>query len=98
MDSHGSPLLHPARYCYVSSAYVVPAGRRRGVLRRLLEAVEQWCAAEGLGEIRLHNAADNPLARAFRDHAGRLHQAVAAVADRVVFIAAGLPLTLKEKK
>lgn len=35
------------------------------------------------------------LARRFVDEAGRLHQALAAQCDRVLFVAAGLPLTLK---
>lgn len=38
---------------------------------------------------------ENRMAREFRDHAGFLHQAVAAVADEVYLIAAGLPLKLK---
>ena len=47
-------------------------------------------------EVGLGVVPDNPMAREFRDHAGRLNQAMAARAERVVFIAAGLPLTLKE--
>ena len=38
---------------------------------------------------------DNPLARAFVDHAGRLHQDLAAAAQRAVFMTAGQPLELK---
>lgn len=38
---------------------------------------------------------DNAMARAFRDHAGLLHQKVAATADEVYFVTAGLPQTLK---
>jgi ribosomal protein S18 acetylase RimI-like enzyme len=64
IHSSGSPLLDPAQYAYVSSVYVVPAARERGVLRALMTAAEQWCADRGLEEMRLHNAADNPLANA----------------------------------
>lgn len=39
---------------------------------------------------------DNALARRFRDEAGRLHQQIAAVAGRVVFVTAGIPQTLKD--
>ncbi|WP_339631674.1 bifunctional adenosylcobinamide kinase/adenosylcobinamide-phosphate guanylyltransferase [uncultured Sneathiella sp.] len=38
---------------------------------------------------------DNALARAFRDHAGRLHQRLAEISKEVYFITAGLPQKLK---
>ena len=46
-------------------------------------------------EVGLGIVPENAMARAFRDHAGRLHQKIAAVADRVELVAAGLPLVLK---
>jgi len=46
-------------------------------------------------EVGLGLVPDTPLGRLFRDEAGRLNQAVAAACDRVTFVAAGLPLTLK---
>lgn len=47
-------------------------------------------------EVGLGIVPDNALARRFRDAAGHLHQRIAAAADRVVFLAAGLALTLKD--
>ncbi len=46
-------------------------------------------------EVGMGLVPETPLGRRFRDAAGRLNQQVAALADRVVFIAAGLPLVLK---
>jgi adenosylcobinamide kinase / adenosylcobinamide-phosphate guanylyltransferase len=46
-------------------------------------------------EVGLGIVPDNALARAFRDAAGRLHQQVAARADHVVFMVAGLPMVVK---
>lgn len=46
-------------------------------------------------EVGLGIVPENRMAREFRDHAGRLHQKIAAAADEVFFMAAGLPLKMK---
>ena len=46
-------------------------------------------------EVGMGIVPENRMAREFRDHAGRLHQRIAAVADEVILVVAGLPLSLK---
>ena len=47
-------------------------------------------------EVGMGLVPETPLGRQFRDAAGHLNQEMAALADCVVFVAAGLPLVLKE--
>lgn len=47
-------------------------------------------------EVGLGIVPDNAMARTFRDHAGHLNQEMARLAHAVYFIAAGLPLALKQ--
>jgi adenosylcobinamide kinase/adenosylcobinamide-phosphate guanylyltransferase len=46
-------------------------------------------------EVGLGIVPDNALARHFRDEAGRVNQRIAAVADHVHFVVAGLPMIVK---
>jgi adenosylcobinamide kinase/adenosylcobinamide-phosphate guanylyltransferase len=46
-------------------------------------------------EVGMGIVPENALARAFRDHAGRLNREIAALADRVILVVAGLPLVVK---
>jgi len=47
-------------------------------------------------EVGMGLVPDNALGRAYRDLLGRTNQRVAAVADRVLFMVAGLPLVVKD--
>lgn len=49
-------------------------------------------------EVGLGIVPENRLARRFRDEAGFLHQRIAAKVAHVLFVAAGLPLTLKKEQ
>jgi adenosylcobinamide kinase / adenosylcobinamide-phosphate guanylyltransferase len=49
-------------------------------------------------EVGLGIVPDNALARRFRDEAGRLNQRIARDATHVVFMAAGLPMTMKDTR
>ncbi len=38
---------------------------------------------------------ENAMARSFRDHAGRLHQRIAELANQVTLVVAGIPMSVK---
>jgi adenosylcobinamide kinase/adenosylcobinamide-phosphate guanylyltransferase len=67
-------------------------------IERLAEAVRSHSGAVVVvsNEVGLGIVPDNALAREFRDQAGLANQRLAQACDVVVFMAAGLPLTLKD--
>lgn len=79
-----SNIMHAERDCTVETEHLVDA---------LRAAPGQIVAVSN--EVGMGLAPDNALGRAFRDEQGRLNQRIAALADTVVFVASGLPLTLK---
>jgi ribosomal protein S18 acetylase RimI-like enzyme len=70
VDSKGSPLLMPDRYCYVTSVYVRPEHRRQGILSALVREIEDWSKQRGLPEMRLHNSTLNAATRSAWDQLG----------------------------
>ena len=95
----GRPVLVDCLTLWLSN--LMAAGR--DVARERGELVAALSAPRGpvvlvSNEVGLGLVPETPLGRAFRDEAGRLNQAVAAAAERVVFVAAGIALTLKQEE
>jgi len=69
-----------------------------GEIERLEDALARRTGVTVLvsNEVGYGIVPDNALARRFRDLQGRLNQRLAARADRVVLVVAGLPLVVKE--
>jgi adenosylcobinamide kinase / adenosylcobinamide-phosphate guanylyltransferase len=67
--------------------------------RRLAASLREVSAKIVLvsNEVGLGLVPETPLGRAFRDAQGRLNQAVGAAVSNVAFIAAGLPIWLKQQ-
>ena len=92
----GSPVLVDCLTLWLSNVMLA-----RHDMPAAMADLEEACAiAAGplvlvSNEVGLGIVSDNELARRFRDHAGLLHQRLAARADRVILMVAGLPLTVK---
>lgn len=59
----GGALVHPwvshpshpqPRRAYILNVYTEPDCRRRGLARRIMQAIVDWCRAEGFGSVALH--------------------------------------------
>ncbi|WP_315720948.1 MULTISPECIES: bifunctional adenosylcobinamide kinase/adenosylcobinamide-phosphate guanylyltransferase [unclassified Bradyrhizobium] len=95
-DASPTPMLIDCLTLWLSNVMLAD----RDVAAACADLIEALAAARGpivavSNEVGLGIVPDNALARAFRDAQGRLNQDVAALADRVILMAAGLPLTLK---
>jgi len=58
-DASRSALVRDGRYAAITTAYVVPAERRRGVMRALLRAADGWCSRRGIDTLQLRCGARN---------------------------------------
>jgi GNAT superfamily N-acetyltransferase len=50
----GSPNDRMQRRAYIVNVYTEPDHRRRGIARRLMQTMVDWCRSEGFRSVRLH--------------------------------------------
>jgi len=97
-QAHGQPVLVDCLTLWLSNLML--AGADLDAETDTLVQVVDDCTAPVIfvsNEVGLGIVPDTPLGRAFRDAQGRLNMRVAARADRVILMAAGLPLLMKDR-
>ena len=96
MRARGEPVLVDCLTLWLSNLMVAERPVE-GASDALITALQERQAPTVLvaNEVGLGIVPDSALGRRFRDAAGKLNQSVAAMADAVIFTAAGLPLVLK---
>src|SRR5262249_21614436 len=97
LAAHGTaPVLVDCLTLWLSNALLAGADVEAEI-ERLAAVLAEAAAPLALdaNEVRFGIVPDNALGRRFRDLQGQLNQRIAARADRVVLVVAGVPLTIK---
>ena len=96
--AHGRPVLVDCLTLWLSNLMGAGADLDEAT-DELVQALEGYAAPVVFvsNEVGLGIVPDTPLGRAFRDAQGRLNLRVAERADRVILMAAGLPLIMKDR-
>lgn len=76
------PYFLPPRYARLQVPYVRPDARRRGNLKRLLQAAFRWAREQEMPEMRLYTGAENVVANALAEELG--FEAVEVVRRRAI--------------
>lgn len=98
LDGAGGAVLIDCATLWLSNTMLAEADLETGVTQLLAALIRQPGPVVVVSnEVGWGIVPDNALARAFRDEQGRLNQRLAAKADLVVGVMAGLPLVLKGK-
>ena len=97
-QTHGQPVLVDCLTLWLSNLMLSGADLDEET-DTLLQVIDD-CTAPVVfvsNEVGLGVVPDTTLGRTFRDAQGRLNMRIAARADRVILMAAGLPLTMKDR-
>lgn len=93
----GAPVLLDCLTLWLTNVMLAEQQPVEAAVEELAETLRQprgpWFVVSN--EVGMGIVPENALARRFRDEQGRLNQKVAAIADAVLFMVAGLPMKVK---